>query len=83
MRASLGVGSILVHIDLDGATPHPSSLAALATGRALASSWGATLYAALIVHEPGERSAPDSTAEVMTTARKMKRRRTAACATFS
>ncbi|HVK84932.1 MAG TPA: hypothetical protein VM513_12525 [Kofleriaceae bacterium] len=63
------MGSILVHIDLDGPRPDPSSLAALAVARALASSWGATLYAALIIHEPGERSAPDSTAQVMTGAR--------------
>ncbi|MDX2087303.1 MAG: hypothetical protein SFX73_05615 [Kofleriaceae bacterium] len=65
MRASPGVGSILVHIDVDGDRPHPSSLTALATGRSLASSWGATLYAALIVHEGGERRAPESTAQVM------------------
>lgn len=69
MRASANVGSVLVHIDLDGQRPHPSSLVALAAGRALASSWGATLYAALVVHDPTERRAPDSTAEVMSTAR--------------
>jgi hypothetical protein len=60
MRASTSVGSILVHIDLEGARPHRSSLAALATARAVASSWGATLYAAMIVHDPGEPAAPVS-----------------------
>jgi hypothetical protein len=30
----------------------------------VASSWGATLYAALVVHDPAERGAPDSTARV-------------------
>jgi hypothetical protein len=63
------VGSILVHIDLDEDRPHPSSLAALATARSLASSWGATLYAALIVDEGRDRRAPDSTAQVMASAR--------------
>jgi hypothetical protein len=63
------VGSVLVHIDLEGARPHRSSLTALASARAIASSWGATLYAAVIVHEPGERAAPDSTAQVVTSAR--------------
>lgn len=62
------MGAVLVHIDLDGERPHPSSVAALAAGRAIASSWGATLYAALIVHDPsGDRAAPDSTAQVMST----------------
>jgi hypothetical protein len=51
------VAAVLVHIDLDGERPHPSSLLALAAGRALASSWGATLYAALIAHAPA-RSTP-------------------------
>jgi hypothetical protein len=46
------VAAVLVHIDLDGERPDPSSLQALAAGRAIASSWGATLYAALIVHAP-------------------------------
>jgi hypothetical protein len=59
----------LVHIDLDGAKPHASSLQALAAGRHVASSWGATLYAAVIVHDPADRSAPDSTAQVLTTAK--------------
>jgi hypothetical protein len=56
------VAAVLVHIDLDGDKPHPSSLVALAAGRQVASSWGATLYAALILHddprtaaEPGDR----------------------------
>jgi len=61
------VGAVLVHIDLDGEAPHASSLSALAAGRAIASSWGATLYAALIVHDASERGAPDSTAQVMST----------------
>jgi electron transfer flavoprotein alpha subunit len=49
------VGAVLVHIDLDGDRPHPSSLLALAAGRAVASSWGATLYAALVVRDDEER----------------------------
>jgi hypothetical protein len=44
----------LVHIDLDGERPHPSSLVALAAGRQVASSWGATLYAALIAREEND-----------------------------
>jgi electron transfer flavoprotein alpha subunit len=51
------VAAVLVHIDLDGDRPHASSLQALAAGRAVASSWGATLYAAVIVHDPKQRSA--------------------------
>jgi len=47
------VAAVLVHIDLDGDRPHASSLQALAAGRAVASSWGATLYAAVIVHDAG------------------------------
>lgn len=50
------MAAVLVHIDLDGDRPHASSLQALAAGRAVASSWGATLYAAVVVHDPGERS---------------------------
>jgi electron transfer flavoprotein alpha subunit len=42
---------VLVHIDLDAGRPHPASLAALAAGRDVASSWGATLYAALTARE--------------------------------
>jgi hypothetical protein len=49
------VAAVLVHIDLDGARPHASSLQALAAGRVVASSWGATLYAAVIVHDPRSR----------------------------
>lgn len=60
---------VLVHIDLDGDRVSGSSLIALAAGRQLASSWGATLYAALIAHDAGDRSAPDSTAEVVTAAK--------------
>lgn|GEM_PF-1768566 len=55
MRASGDVGAVLVHIDLDGDHVEPSSLAALAAGRAVASSWGGTLYAALIAHDPSAR----------------------------
>ncbi len=50
------MAAVLVHIDLDGAWPHASSLQALAAGRVVASSWGATLYAAVIVHDPRSRS---------------------------
>jgi len=46
---------VLVHIDLDGDRPHGASLAALAAGRDVASSWGATLYAAVIAHDPNEK----------------------------
>ncbi len=62
------MGAVLVHIDLDGDRPHPSSIAALAAGRAVASSWGATLYAALVVHDPSERGGPvDKTNKVANT----------------
>ena len=47
------MAAVLVHIDLEDNRPHASSLAALAAGRSVASSWGATLYAALIAHGPG------------------------------
>jgi hypothetical protein len=59
------VAAVLVHIDLDGDTPHPSSLVALAAGRQVASSWGATLYAALILHDKTAGAGPDSTAQVV------------------
>lgn len=52
------MGAVLVHIDLDGDRPHPSSMAALAAGRAVASSWGATLYAAFIASDPSEQANP-------------------------
>jgi hypothetical protein len=42
---------------------------ALAAGRHLASSWGATLYAALVAHNTSEKRSPDSTAQVMSAAR--------------
>lgn len=45
---STDVAAVLVHIDLDGDRPSRSSMVALAAGRQIASSWGATLYAALI-----------------------------------
>lgn len=63
------MGAVLVHIDLDGDRPHPASLAALAAGRAVASSWGATLYAGLVIHEAAARRAPDATGRVITTVR--------------
>lgn len=53
------MGAVLVHIDLDGDHVEPSSLAALAAGRAVASSWGGTLYAALIAHDPTARKTVD------------------------
>ncbi|MEO7733693.1 MAG: hypothetical protein ABIY55_22200, partial [Kofleriaceae bacterium] len=56
------MAAVLVHIDLDGDRPHESSSQALAAGRAVASSWGATLYAAVIVHEPAHD--PDDPAAV-------------------
>lgn len=46
------MAAVLVHIDLEGGRPHASSALALAAGRAVASSWGATLYAAVILHDP-------------------------------
>ena len=61
------MAAVLVHIDLDGGRPHPSSVVALAAGRQIASSWGATLYAAFIAHDESAKSAPDSTAQVVTT----------------
>ena len=59
------VAAVLVHIDLDGDRPHRSSLVALAAGRHVASSWGATLYAGLIAHDPTEKPPADSTAQVV------------------
>jgi electron transfer flavoprotein alpha subunit len=56
------VAAVLVHIDLDGDRPHASSLQALAAGRAVASSWGATLYAAVIAYDPTLRSSPETPA---------------------
>ncbi len=46
------MAAVLVHIDLDGDRPDASSLTALAAGRHIASSWGATLYATVLVHDP-------------------------------
>src|SRR5690606_21914263 len=63
------VAAVLVHIDRDGARPHASSLMALAAGRHVVSSWGATLYAALIAHNTSEKRSPDSTAQVVSAAR--------------
>ncbi|MFN0247824.1 MAG: hypothetical protein ACKV2T_13130 [Kofleriaceae bacterium] len=56
------MGAVLVHIDVDGDRVEPSSLAALAAGRAVASSWGGTLYAALIAHDPAARKPIDGEA---------------------
>jgi hypothetical protein len=55
------VAAVLVHIDLtDAGTPDPSSLVALAAGRHVASSWGATLYAAIVVEKtPGHDAAEE------------------------
>ena len=58
------MAAVLVHIDLDGSEPHPSSLAALTAGRLVASSWGAALYAAMIIHDGRGQGAADSTARV-------------------
>ena len=55
---------VLVHIDLDGDSPHASSIVALVAGRHIASSWGATLYAAVIAHDPNERESPESTLQI-------------------
>jgi hypothetical protein len=63
------VAAVLVHIDLDGERPHASSMIALAAGRHIASSWGATLYAALIAHNTNVRKSADSTAQVVSAAR--------------
>ena len=46
------MAAVLVHIDLDGELPDASSLMALAAGRHVASSWGAVLYASVLVHDP-------------------------------
>jgi hypothetical protein len=61
------VAAVLVHIDLDGDRPHPSSMVALAAGRLVASSWGATLYAAVIARDTNEARSPDSTSHALTT----------------
>ncbi|MEJ7603377.1 MAG: hypothetical protein WKG01_36150 [Kofleriaceae bacterium] len=58
------MGVVLVHIDLDGGVPHPSSLTALAAGRAVASSWGAILYAGFVVSAP---AASEGVTRVLTT----------------
>ncbi len=58
------MAAVLVHIDLDAGRPDPSSLVALAAGRHLASSWGATLYAAVIVEDTSEHT-PDSSARLV------------------
>lgn len=60
------VAAVLVHIDLDGGRPHPSSIVALAAGREVASSWGATLYAAFISHDAAAEASSDSTGRATT-----------------
>jgi electron transfer flavoprotein alpha subunit len=59
------VAAVLVHIDLDVNRPHASSMQALTCGRAIASSWGATLYAAVIVHDAEERSSAAALTQVV------------------
>ncbi len=59
------MAAVLVHIDLDGNAPHASSLAALAAGRLVASSWGATLYAAVILHDGRQPAIADTTARIV------------------
>jgi len=66
---SADVACVLVHIDLEGDRVCGSSLVALAAGRQLASSWGATLYAALIARDAEGTGAADSTAQVVTAAK--------------
>lgn len=62
------MAAVLVHIDLDDAErPDASSLVALAAGRHVASSWGATLYAAVVVHDPAHPSLDATSEEVLTT----------------
>jgi hypothetical protein len=54
------VAAVLVHIDLpqgDRGRADASSLAALAAGRALATSWGASLYAGVIMAAPVRETA--------------------------
>lgn len=63
------MAAVLVHIDLDGERPDASSMVALAAGRHVASSWGATLYAALIAQNVTEKRSPDATAQVVSAAR--------------
>ena len=52
------MGVVLVHIDLEAGRPHASSLTALAAGRAIASSWGASLYAAFVMQAPATGDGP-------------------------
>ena len=49
---------VLVHIEADGDQPTPASLAALGEGRRVATSSGATLYAAVVVRADSEE--PDA-----------------------
>jgi electron transfer flavoprotein alpha subunit len=61
------VAAVLVHIDVDpvDGRPNPSSLVALAAGRHVASSWGATLYAAVILHDEASDRAPSDSVTKM------------------
>ena len=61
--ASADVAVVLVHIDLDGDRLTPSSLVALAAGRHVATSWGATLYAAVIAHDPNRARLAEARAD--------------------
>jgi hypothetical protein len=62
------VAAVLVHIDLDdNQRPARASLTALAAGRHVASSWGATLYAAVLVHDPEHPSLTSTIDEVLAT----------------
>ncbi|MGE0548737.1 MAG: hypothetical protein AB7O24_14630 [Kofleriaceae bacterium] len=61
--------AVLVHIDLDGGVPNPGSLVALAAGRVAASSWGGTLYAAIVAQAPSSTQPADATAQLTTAKR--------------
>jgi hypothetical protein len=63
------VAAVLVHIDLDGDRPHPASLSALAAGRRVASSWGAALYAAVVVQDAPRTLDAEATAELATSSK--------------
>ncbi|HEV7554052.1 MAG TPA: hypothetical protein VGO00_01290 [Kofleriaceae bacterium] len=64
------MAAVLVHIDVDplDGRAHPSSLVALAAGRHVASSWGATLYAAVIIHDEASDRAPSDSVTKMVVA---------------
>jgi electron transfer flavoprotein alpha subunit len=58
---------VLVHIEADGDQPTPASLAALGEGRRVATSSGATLYAAVVV--PADRGDPRKAGRAQTPSR--------------